>query len=217
MRLGPLHILAALSVAVLVNLAIVGVLSRTAPEAAGPSHAFVPAVPFVPEPPPELVPEPSTEVEGAPVAAALVDFEPPEPTAALTNIQLPGNLALAPPGTPTPGILKAGTRLRRAGRKPRAGPKEASAVDQPPQAISRRFPRYPAEAEARGIEGRVVLRLLIDAQGRVETARVVRAEPPGVFEAAAQAAVRSWRFTPARDGGKAVPVWAQQTLRFDLP
>lgn len=90
-------------------------------------------------------------------------------------------------------------------------------MDEPPQVISRRFPRYPAEAEAQGLEGVVVVRLLIDAEGRVETARVVRAEPPGVFEEAAEAAVRGWRFTPARDGGQAVPVWARQTLRFELP
>lgn len=63
---------------------------------------------------------------------------------------------------------------------------------------------YPAEARAAGVEGRVVVRYDITPEGRVVNAAVVSAEPTGVFEDAALAAVRSWRFRPAVLGGKTV-------------
>ena len=54
------------------------------------------------------------------------------------------------------------------------------------------------------MEGRVVIRYDVTAEGRVVNATVERAEPPGIFEAAALAAVRSWRFKPALQGREAV-------------
>lgn len=64
---------------------------------------------------------------------------------------------------------------------------------------------YPVQARAAGVEGRVVVRYDITREGRVVNAAVVSAEPTGVFEDAALAAVRSWRFRPAVAQGEAVP------------
>ena len=62
----------------------------------------------------------------------------------------------------------------------------------------------------------VTVSLLVAADGSVERAKVVAAEPPGVFDAAALDAVRAWRFEPASYGGKPVKVWARQVVRFGL-
>lgn len=59
---------------------------------------------------------------------------------------------------------------------------------------------YPAAARDAGIEGEVTVRYDVTVAGRVARAVVLAAEPPGVFEAAALAAVRSWRFRPPTDG-----------------
>lgn len=66
---------------------------------------------------------------------------------------------------------------------------------------------YPAAARAAGVEGEVTVRYDVTAAGRVARAVVLAAEPPGVFEEAALAAVRSWRFRPPtnRDGAAAAP------------
>ena len=56
---------------------------------------------------------------------------------------------------------------------------------------------YPADARAQGIEGFVVVRYDVSVDGRVINARVVRADPPDVFDDAALSSVRSWRFNPA--------------------
>jgi TonB family protein len=56
-------------------------------------------------------------------------------------------------------------------------------------------PAYPPEAMARGIEGYVEVRFQVDLDGLVTMPEVVAAEPAGVFEQAALAAVGRWRYT----------------------
>jgi protein TonB len=91
-----------------------------------------------------------------------------------------------------------------------------STVDVPPVPSRRTAPSYPARARRDGVEGEVRLSLLIDAGGRVTQARVLDARPPGVFDDAALAAVRSWQFQPARYKGRPVKTWAQQRVAFQL-
>lgn len=77
---------------------------------------------------------------------------------------------------------------------------------------------YPAAARAAGIEGQVTVRYDVTAAGRVARAVVLAAEPPGVFEAAALATVRSWRFRPPtdRDGAAAAAPGRVSVVRFRL-
>ncbi len=62
---------------------------------------------------------------------------------------------------------------------------------------------YPAEARAQGLEGYVVVRYDVDAEGRVVNPRVIEAVPSGVFDAAALETVSTWRFRPARSSSQA--------------
>jgi protein TonB len=68
-------------------------------------------------------------------------------------------------------------------------------------------PNYPAEADSQGVSGKVVLQLMLEADGRVGDIKVVSATPPGVFEGSAIAAFREARFAPAQKAGR--PVRAQ--------
>ncbi len=89
-------------------------------------------------------------------------------------------------------------------------------VDEPPKVVHRVAPRYPQAARDQAISGWVQFQLLIDAYGRVEQARLLGANPKGVFERAARAAITRWTFSPARYGGRAVAVWFRQRLVFAL-
>ncbi len=89
-------------------------------------------------------------------------------------------------------------------------------VDTAARALTRAAVEFPRRARARGIEGFVVISLLIDKSGRVTTAKVIESEPVGTFEQKALQAIRSWQFEPARYKGKAVDSWANQTIRFEL-
>ena len=80
--------------------------------------------------------------------------------------------------------------------------------NRPPQLVQWQEPVYPAAARAQGVEGYVEVRYRVGADGTVSGLQVVNAEPAGVFDAAALAAVGSWRYEPAIVGGAPIAVQA---------
>jgi TonB family protein len=67
-----------------------------------------------------------------------------------------------------------------------------------PQPLQQVVPDYPNAARKQGIEGRVVLRAVIDRRGRVEDSiQVIESIP--VLDHAAMDALRQWTFKPACD------------------
>lgn len=80
----------------------------------------------------------------------------------------------------------------------------AKQVDVHPSAIRPIEPDYPIQGVEQGIDGNVLLLLLIDEVGVVKEASVMEANPEGVFEESALFAFRQARFTPAQKNGRAV-------------
>jgi protein TonB len=93
-------------------------------------------------------------------------------------------------------------------------PKAVIDFDTPPKPVKLTKPRYPGKAFLDGIEGEVILELLINVKGEVEKARVVRSVP-GLDEPALEC-VRKWRFTPAIKGGKPVTTIVKAPVRFKI-
>ncbi len=87
---------------------------------------------------------------------------------------------------------------------------------QPPVAISREAPAYPAPVRAIGIEGTVEVALIVLRDGTVGWVRALRGEPSGYFEQAAIAGVRSWRFKPAMADGAEIECRLVTRVRFAL-
>jgi TonB family protein len=75
---------------------------------------------------------------------------------------------------------------------------------------------YPEMARRRRIEGRVTVKALIDTEGRVQTVKVLDAQPEGVFEESVLRSLPRWRFSPAMYRGQAVSVWATIPIVFAL-
>jgi len=76
---------------------------------------------------------------------------------------------------------------------------------------------YPEPARAAGVEGVVRVRYDVTVEGRVVNAHVDAADPVGVFDEAALALVRSWRFRPAVEDGESVAAPARVSeVRFQL-
>lgn len=88
-------------------------------------------------------------------------------------------------------------------------------VDSKPQVTHRADIQYPADAAKEGIKGYVVLHLLIAKDGSVQLAKVLEAEPHGVFETSVLNGIRDWRYTPARYKGEPVQVWVKQKISFN--
>ncbi len=76
---------------------------------------------------------------------------------------------------------------------------------------------YPRRAQSRGIEGFVVVEFIVTKTGSVKGARVVKAEPEGVFDRAALDAVAKFKYKPRVVDGVAMEVaGVQNRISFEI-
>jgi protein TonB len=108
----------------------------------------------------------------------------------------PGVVASGPPGaSPAPaatapnleGFPELGTSVQ---------------VDELPEVLTKVEPVPPADFSG---EATVIVQALVDTEGRVRDARVVKSVP--ALDQAAVAAVRQWVFQPAKRQGQPVATW----------
>lgn len=181
------------------------------PEEQRPERGKV--APVVTAPPPEPV---SSAFEApAPLA---IDRVAPAPAPALAPSLMP-ELGDTHAGVALSNALPGLSGLRSSGRFGAVGvpsPPPPEQADQAAVPRERPAPRYPDVARRRGIEGYVVVRMRVDADGRVSDVVVVDAKPPGVFDLAAKQAARRYTFQPARTGGEAVATTLEQRIVFRL-
>lgn len=86
-------------------------------------------------------------------------------------------------------------------------------INDRPAAVTSRAPtEYPEKARLNGIQGIVVLRLLIDEQGQMLKADLISG--PEVLAKAAMKSVRNWKFSPRLINGRAVPSYLPVSIRF---
>ncbi len=78
------------------------------------------------------------------------------------------------------------------------------------------LPRYPTAARRRGLEGRVVLRVFVAADGRARSVSVRAGSPHPILDEAAVETLRRWRFEPARQAGVPVAAWIDVPITFRL-
>lgn len=136
---------------------------------------------------PKQVIKPQQLVSNAPVSSPAEPVAPPQP---------PEPVIEAPPPRPV-GPLTLSTEL---------------AVACP----TRSAPVYPPLSRRLGEEGKVVLRVELDEQGNVGSARVAAASGFARLDEAALAAVKTWRCNPAHRDGKPVRAVALQPFKFVL-
>ncbi|WP_094603655.1 hypothetical protein SPSIL_055050 [Sporomusa silvacetica DSM 10669] len=104
------------------------------------------------------------------------------------------------------------------GSAPAAAPPstEEQDVDSQPYVVYSLLPEYPSEARHNRWQGRVVVRVLVEASGRVTDARVAQSSGYNELDQAAEAVVYQWRFNPAYRDGRPVTVWVKVPVAFKL-
>jgi protein TonB len=75
-------------------------------------------------------------------------------------------------------------------------------------------PGYPRMARAARAEGRVILEIIVNTGGDVESVRILSSHP--LFDGAAIDAVRQWRYAPALQNGTPVKVYMTVIVDFKL-
>ena len=91
----------------------------------------------------------------------------------------------------------------------------ASTVQVPSRLVQSVVAAYPVHARADEVEGDVGVEIVVDREGRVVDARVMRPAGHG-FDEAALTAVRAYRFSPAQREGHAVRVRMPWSVQFRL-
>ncbi|HEX2465965.1 MAG TPA: TonB family protein [Thermoanaerobaculia bacterium] len=84
-----------------------------------------------------------------------------------------------------------------------------------PVILERVQPTYTEIARRARIQGIVIVETIIDTQGRVTDARVLKPLPMGLSESAVDA-VKQWRFKPATLDQRPVSVYFTLTVKFEL-
>ena len=109
---------------------------------------------------------------------------------------------------PLPGVAKSPAASKRQGE-------ELSTADYAPgHVISSQAPVYPRLAEESGVQGIVTMRVMVGADGKVKSAKVLRGHT--MLRSAAIDAVMKWVYTPTRKGGVPVEAETQVSLTFAL-
>ncbi|SMC99890.1 energy transducer TonB [Sporomusa malonica] len=85
-----------------------------------------------------------------------------------------------------------------------------------PSYLSGSKPAYPQAARKAGWEGSVVVRLLIDTDGSVESVSVKVGSGYGILDEAAVQTVKKWRFSPAKKGSVPITSFHDVRVRFRL-
>lgn len=86
--------------------------------------------------------------------------------------------------------------------------------DQPPKLLKQTRPQYPQDAFIKKIEGVVELAVVIETDGKIRRARVVRSVP--LLDAAAIQTVKQWVFSPGMKHGQPVPTPANIPVTFRI-
>lgn len=97
-----------------------------------------------------------------------------------------------------------------------ASREDAGQLDAIPTQIYSPQPLYPPEALQRQVEGRVVLRVEIAADGSVASASVLQSSGHAMLDSAAKQAVLRWRFDPPQRLGVAVRTTIAVPIRFQI-
>ena len=84
-----------------------------------------------------------------------------------------------------------------------------------PEKVAGDPPQYTVDAREARVQGVVIVEALIDEQGKVTDAKVLKGLPMGLSESALEA-IRTWEFKPAAIDGKPVPVYYTLTVNFTL-
>jgi len=122
-------------------------------------------------------------------------------------------LDMRPPSTsnsavPAPSAASNASAVTAAAARVHLSPSATQTLSRPVE------PNYPLLAREMKIQGAVVLDVLIGRQGLIQHLRVLSG--PAILSAAAQEAVKQWRFRPYLQSGQPVETEARITVNFTI-
>lgn len=183
-----------------------------------PAEPPAPRVETPPEPPkPIAAPPPPSPPPVAPTAPPV-----PSPTSASPAVASsssgPSSAAPSAPASQSAFAVSEGPSAPAAPSGPAVAALPSDGITQRamPRGGYQYRPNYPASARSLGIQGTTLLSILVADDGRVTDVVVKQSAGHPDLDQAAAAAVRRWRFEPARRGSEAVAMWVLLPVEFKL-
>lgn len=167
----------------------------------------------VPPPPPPPPPRPPPKPRLEPIKA-------PAPSPPIVVPALPALVEFAspPPAVPAPPAQSEVTAATVA--PPLPSPRPAPPAITPPSFnaayLRNTPPRYPNASRRTGEQGRVVMRVHVSETGSPEQVELHTSSGFERLDRAALDTVRTWKFVPAHQAGKAVAAWVLVPITFAL-
>jgi protein TonB len=148
-------------------------------------------------------------VPATPVSPAPAIVQAPPVAAVAAAVSVPA----AAPAAPAPVAAATATVAAAAGATS-ASPATAGVLQSAPGFLVQPPPPYPEDLRLQGIEGSVVLRVHVDAEGWPQRVSIDRSSGYAQFDHSAVATVQQhYRFRPAQEGGRSVAA----DVRFAVP
>jgi periplasmic protein TonB len=172
------------------------------------SEFISPPAPQVEPPPAPVPPAPKQPVARKPER---VMAPAPQPVAVAQSTPSPeaptGIASPQPPAPPEAAPVAAA---------PTAAPARVELPSSDADYLQNPKPAYPAASRRLGEQGKVTIRVLIAADGSVQSASLARSSGFSRLDDAAMAAVLKWRFVPGKRDGVAQAMWHQIPVNFVL-
>ncbi len=191
-------------------------------EVIGPAPALAPApAPAIAQVPRDAAPAPARP------APLPTDRSPPPVTASPAPAPLPpmaatpSAAAVAPPAEPSAGkgASTSSASPGTAAASAQTGTAAAARVDLPSSDadyLNNPKPPYPPLSRRLGEQGKVVLRVLIGADGTAQKAEIRQSSGFERLDQAALATVLKWRYVPGKRGGVPEAMWFNVPINFVL-
>jgi protein TonB len=175
-----------------------------------PELAIDPVIMFDPVDPPPL-PPPTIDVPPPPITIHRIA---PPPTVVPTPTDMPATTTVdvvLDTRTEEPRMAPGPVDVRPSGD---SGSGEGVLLNL--RVLVKQQPAYPRRELARGIEGEVVLRVLVNETGDPQTIEVIGGTRNRNFEASAIKAIKRWKFQPHTVDGVPRAAWARVPVSYTL-
>lgn len=166
---------------------------------------------------PLVVPALQAQIVQAPPVPPAV--EPYDPTESLEESEVPFPVPRTEPEKVADSPPKSAPEQKtRPNNKPRSVPRatRSKGPSRPARVLRRYEPGYPESARRDKAEGRVMLDVQINSNGRVGSVRVLSSSGSPVLDSTAISAVKRWSFSPAQENGKPVSSQVHVPFRFSI-
>lgn len=179
-----------------------------------PRIAAAPPAPLPRPPEPQKKPAPPAKTQAVRPQEAVVPTPAPPPS------------PQAAPALPTPAAAPATAAAAPAASTGKAAPSTAPIAEAAPARIelpstnadylNNPKPAYPPASKRMGEQGKVVVRVLISADGTAQKAEIRQSSGFDRLDQAALDTVLKWRYVPGKRGGAAETMWFNVPINFVL-